>query len=73
MPVLEKYSITDFRDEVCALIERGRLGRHQRIYELRGYFDARQWQNIEQILNLNEYLLRDEITDLVGSESWTND
>lgn len=73
MPVIEQYSITDFQDEVRALITRSLVGRHQRIYELRGHFGDRQWHNIEELLKLHEYLLRDNITDLVGKESWTND
>ncbi len=73
MLVIEKSSIADFQDEVRALISRGVLGRQQRIYELRGYFGDRAWQNVEQLLNLHDFLLKDHITDLVGKESWTND
>jgi Domain of unknown function (DUF4327) len=73
MLVIEKYSIADFQDEIRALVTRGVLGRQQRIYELRGYFDDRAWHNVEQLLNLHEYLLKDYITDLVGKECWTND
>jgi hypothetical protein len=73
MLVIEKYSIADVRDEVCALVARGSLSRQQRIYELRGYFGDRQWHNVEQLLNSNDYLLKDYITDLVGQESWSSD
>jgi hypothetical protein len=73
MLVIERYSLADFQDEVRALVSRGVLGRQQRIYELRGYFDDRAWENVEQLLDLNEYLLKDRITDLVGKECWNND
>ncbi len=73
MLVIEKYSIADFQDEIRALVTRGVVGRQQRIYELRGYFGDRAWHNAEQLLNLHEYLLRDHITDLVGTECWVND
>jgi Domain of unknown function (DUF4327) len=73
MLVIERYSLADFQDEVRALVARGVLSRQQRIYELRGNFDDRAWKNVEQILNLHEYLLKDRITDLVGKECWTSD
>ena len=73
MLVIEKYSIADVQDEVRALVASGAMSRQQRIYELRGYFGNRQWQSLEQLLNLNDYLLKDYITDLVGHESWSND
>jgi hypothetical protein len=73
MFVIQEYSIADFQDEVRALVARGSVGRQQRIYELRRYFGDRAWQNFEHLLNLNDYLLKDYITDLVGHESWVND
>ncbi len=73
MLVIERYSIADFQDEVRALVTRGVLGRNQRIYELRGHFGDRAWQNVEQLLNLHDYLLKDFISDLVGKECWIND
>jgi hypothetical protein len=73
MAVLERYCITDFQDEVRALIARGSIGRQQRIYELKQYFGDRQWPEIEHILNEYDYVLRGRIIDLVGSESWEND
>jgi Domain of unknown function (DUF4327) len=73
MPVTQQYSIAYFQDEVRALVARGSVGRQQRIYELRGYFGDRQWHNVEQLLNLHDYLLKDFVTDLVGHESWAND
>jgi Domain of unknown function (DUF4327) len=73
MPVIERYCITDFQDEVRALVARGLVERQQRIYELKKYFGDRQWQNVEEILNTNDYVLRGHVIDLVGKESWTND
>jgi Domain of unknown function (DUF4327) len=73
MPVIQQYSIADFQDEVRALVTRGSVDRQQRIYELRRYFDDHEWYDIEPLLNVHDYLLRDHIADLVGKESWTND
>jgi Domain of unknown function (DUF4327) len=73
MAVLQRYSITDFKDEVRNLIARGSIDRQQRIYELKKYFGDRQWQEIEHLLNTYDYVLRGHIIDLVSAESWTND
>lgn len=73
MAVLERYCITDFQDEVRALVARGSLDRQQRIYELKQYFGDRQWTEIEHLLNEYDYVQRGRIIDLVGAESWEND
>jgi hypothetical protein len=73
MRTIHQYSITEFQDEVRALVARGSVGRQQRIYELRKHFDDREWQNVERLLEEYDYLLRGHIIDLVGKESWTND
>jgi hypothetical protein len=73
MIAIERYCITDLRDEVRDLIARGLLERQQRIYELKKFFSDRQWPQIEQILDDRDYLLRGHIIDLVGKESWEND
>ena len=73
MLVIHQYCITDFQDEVRALVARGSVSRQQRIYELRKYFGDRQWQNVERLLAEEDYLLRGYIIDLVGKESWIND
>ncbi len=73
MLVIQKYSIADFQDELRALVARGAVSRQQRIYELRRHFDDRAWLNVEQLLNLHDYLLKDFIADLVGKEAWSND
>jgi Domain of unknown function (DUF4327) len=73
MFVLERYCISDFQDEVRALVERGSVDRQERIYELKRFFNDRQWREIEHIVNEYDYLLRGRIIDLIGAESWTND
>lgn len=73
MAVLHRYSITDFKDEVRALVARGSIDRQQRIYELKKYFGDRQWQEVERLLETDDYVLRGRIIDLVSAESWTND
>ena len=71
--VCQRYSMCDFQDEVSSLVTQGSVGRQQRIYELSRYFSDRDWHNIEQLLEENDYLLRDFVIDLVSHESWSND
>jgi len=73
MTVIQKYSMTEFQDEVRSLVARGSIDRQQRIYELKKYFGDRQWQKIEHLLDADDYVLRGHIIDLVGAEAWTND
>jgi hypothetical protein len=73
MPIVHQYSITDFQDEVRALVSRGLVGRQQRIYELSRHFGDREWHDVERLLDENDYLLKGHVVDLVGKESWTND
>ena len=73
MVTLERYCISDFQDEVRALIARGSVDRQQRIYELKKYFGDRQWQEVERLLAIDDYVLRGRIIDLVSAESWEND
>lgn len=68
-----KYSINAIQDEVRALVNRGSVGRQQKIYILSRYFDSREWQEMEHTLAQYEYLLRDPVCDLIGAESWLND
>lgn len=73
MPTITLYSIAEIQDEVRALVARGLVGRQQRIYELSRHFGDRQWQDIEQQLAVNNFLLRDRVIELAGKESWIND
>lgn len=67
------FSISMVQDEVRALVNQGIVDRHQRIYTLCKYFPSRDWLMIEQILESDDYLLRDYINDLLGREDWLND
>lgn len=68
-----RYSIDLIRDEARQLIDRGSISRQQPIYVLCQYIPAREWLCVEGELEKCEYLLRDRIGDLVGSEYWEND
>ena len=70
---IRERSIQDLQDEVRALVTRGLVGRQARIYQLSRFFSDRKWQELEQLLSENNYLLRDVALDLVGKESWEND
>jgi len=67
------YSIEMIREEVRQLIEKGLLSRNQPIYRLLQYIPSRAWESFERELELNEYLLRDRISDLIAQERWDND
>jgi uncharacterized protein YqgQ len=67
------YSIDFIQDEVKDLLYRGFVSRSQPIYALCKYIPAREWSHIEAELEVNGFLLRDRIGDLVGRENWDND
>ena len=67
------YSIKMIQDEARQLIDRGTVDRHQPIYTLCQYIPAREWVCIECELERCDYLLRDQIGDLIACENWDND
>ncbi len=67
------YSLDVIRDEACQLVEKGLLARQQPIYTLCQYIPASEWQELERELELNEFLLRDPIIDILGKEEWEDD
>lgn len=68
-----RYSIEMIRDEVRHLVQQGKLSRYQPLYALCQYVPAREWVCIEQTLEEHEFLLREQILDLLGREDWEND
>ncbi|MBD1920924.1 DUF4327 family protein [Microcoleus sp. FACHB-831] len=68
-----QYSLAVIRDEVRMLVEKGVVSRRQRIVSLWRYIAAREWIYMEQELENSNFLLRDYIGDLIGSEEWDND
>lgn len=68
-----KYSIEMIKDEVRQLVDCGHVSRQQPIYVLCQYIPAREWVCVESELERCEYLLRDQIGDLIPSEMWDND
>ena len=67
------YSNEMIQDEVRHLLENGTVSRHQPIYVLCQYIPPREWLGVECELERCDYLLRDQIGDLVASECWDND
>lgn len=67
------YSIDMIRDEARHLVEKGVVSRHQPIYILCQYIPAREWVCVECELEQCDYLLRDQIGDLIACENWEND
>jgi hypothetical protein len=61
------------QDEARQLIDRGTVDRHQPIYTLCQYIPAREWVCVECELERCDYLLRDQIADLIACENWDND
>lgn len=67
------YTIDAIRDEARQLLDCGAISRQQPIYVLCQYIPAREWVGVECELERCDYLLRDRIGDLVGTEHWDND
>jgi hypothetical protein len=61
------------QDEARQLIDQGTIDRHQPIYTLCQYIPAREWVCVECELERCDYLLRDQIGDLIACENWDND
>lgn len=66
-------SLPLIQNEVRQLLESGEIVRHQPIYVLSRYFTWREWTAVERELEANCFLLRDRISDLVPTETWSND
>jgi hypothetical protein len=67
------YSLGMIKDEVRQLVETGTVSRQQPIYVLCQYIPAREWVCVECELERSDFLLRDQIGDLMPSECWDND
>jgi hypothetical protein len=67
------YSIRMIQDEVRQMVEKGLVSRNQPIYTLCQYIPPREWVCVECELERCDYLLRDQIGDLIASECWDND
>jgi hypothetical protein len=72
-PFPAHYSIDFLREEARYLLEQGAISRQQPLYILCQYIPAREWVCVERELEKEDYLLRDPIGDLVGSEKWRDD
>ena len=68
-----RYSIEMIQDEARQLVEKGMVSRYQPIYVLCQHIPPRQWVGVECELERCDYLLRDQIGDLIASEAWEND
>lgn len=61
------------QDDIEALLHQGVISRQQPIYTLFRFIPARDWSNLTQELEENDFLLHDQIGDLFPSETWIND
>jgi hypothetical protein len=68
-----QYSIDVIQQEARQLVNKGLVSRQQPIYTLCQYIPAREWACVEGELEKCDFLLRDRIGDLMGSEEWDND
>jgi len=71
--VSKQYTIEVIKDEVRQLVESGTVNRKQPIYVLCQYIPPREWVGVECELEKCNYLLRDQIADLIPSQDWNND
>ncbi len=72
-PFSAHYSVDMLQQEARQLIEKGAISRQQPIYILCQFIPPREWMCIETELEKEDYLLRDPIADLLGSEIWHDD
>ncbi len=68
-----KYDLEVIREEARQLVKKGVISRNQPIYVLCKYIPGRDWLCVELELEKNEFLLRDQIIDLLGREDWDED
>jgi len=68
-----RYDIEVIRDEARQLVKKRLINPNQPIYALCKYIPGREWVCVEVELERNEFLLRDHIIDLLGSEEWSED
>ncbi|MGK7948111.1 MAG: DUF4327 family protein [Xenococcaceae cyanobacterium] len=73
MPTTVDYSISEIKDEARHLVEKGAIDRQQPIYILCKFIPPREWVCVECELEINGYLLRDHICDLLSKETWEDD
>jgi hypothetical protein len=73
IPQTLTYSLEMLRDEARHLVQLRIVSRHQPIYRLCEYVPARQWISLTAELEKGNFLLRDRIGDLLGSEYWGDD
>lgn len=67
---LININIDSIKDKARKLVKQGLLSRQQPIYAMCNFIPAYQWRLVELELELNEYLLRDHIIDLIQPEQW---
>lgn len=68
-----KMTLDAIRDEARQLVESGAIDRKQPIYALCRFISPSEWECVELELEDNDFLLRDEILDLLGREDWSSD
>lgn len=68
-----QYSLNVIQDEARHLVNDGLLSRQQPIYTMCQFIPPREWACVECELEKCDFLLRDRIADLIGSEKWDND
>ena len=73
MKTTVKYDLEVLKEEARQLVKKGKVQRNEPIYALCKFIPGRDWVCIELELEENDFLLRDKIIDLLGSEEWDND
>lgn len=67
------FSLAEIKDEARHLVETGQLDPHQSICALCEFISPREWICAECELEMNDYLLRDHICDLLAKDEWSED
>jgi Domain of unknown function (DUF4327) len=73
MKTTVRYNLEVLKEEARQLVEKGKVRRQDPIYALCKFIPGRDWVCVELELEENDFLLRDKIIDLLGSEEWNDD
>jgi len=70
---LAPLSLNTIKEKAKQLVEKRIISPQQQIYCLCQYIPACEWLELQKILELNEFLIRDRIIDLLAQEKWFHD
>jgi hypothetical protein len=67
------YAVEAIQDEARRLVQLGVVRPSAAISHLEAFFPSREWQGIHEELILQDFLLTDAVSDLMGCQEWSDD